>query len=142
MAREIDFQGKTKDTGKWITGNLYFSNKSHNSFELQYFEGVQIETKVTVNVLAKFFVIPETIGQYTNVLGSDGKKIYEKDIVYNGTYKGEVYWNYSDNGWRIAVTDINNQMFDTKLNSTYRVIGHRYDELVAANYFIRQGEFI
>lgn len=43
---------------------------------------------------------------------------------------GEVYWNYSYNGWRVAAVDEHNALYDTKLNNTYKVVGHKYDELI------------
>lgn len=130
MARLIEFQGKTIATGQWLTGNLCFGNSTYNHFELPYYNTIYIEHKLDANTLTKCFVIPETVGQYTNVIGSDGRKIYEHDIVSNGEIKGEVYWNYGLNGWLIAALNEANYFFDTKLDNTYKVIGHKYDMLI------------
>lgn len=130
MARLIEFQGKTIVTNQWITGNLCFENSVCNHFEQPYFSSIYIEQRLDANTLVRCYIIPETAGQFTNVIGSDGKKIYDHDIVSNGTIEGEVYWNYDYNGWRIsAISDWNNY-FDTKLDSTYKVVGHKYDQLI------------
>ena len=133
MARFIEFQGKTITTGEWITGNLCFENNLYNQFEIKYSNCVYIERKSGSDSLTKCLVIPETVGQFTNVIGSDNKKIYDHDIVSNGKIRGEVYWNYEYNGWRILSTEENNNFFDTKLDNTYRVVGHKYDELIQSN---------
>lgn len=133
MARLIEFQGKTFATGQWITGNLCIANSVYNSFELPYFYGVFIECKLDAITLVKCLVIPETVGQYTNVIGSDGCKIYDHDIVSDGNSEGEVYWNYDYNGWRIAVADQNDKLIDIKLTNTYKVVGHKYDRLIQTN---------
>lgn len=133
MARIIEFQGKTISTGEWITGNLCFDNNLYNQFEIKYSNCVYIEHKLNSDSYVKSLIIPETAGQFTNVIGSDKKKIYDHDIVCNEKVRGEVYWNYAYNGWRIATVNENNCLFDTKLDNTYRVIGHKYDELVQSN---------
>lgn len=133
MARIIEFQGKTIKTGQWVTGNLSFANSKYSNFELQYHDSVFIEERGPHGVMIKYLIIPETAGQFTNVIGSDGKKIYDHDIVSNGVIEGEVYWNYFCNGWRIAAAKENNSLYDTKLDRTFRVIGHKYDQLVQSN---------
>ena len=134
MARVIEFQGKTIKGGKWITGILGYENILCNQFEAQYHEHVYIITNKDSDSFIKCLIIPETAGQYTNVIGSDKKKIYDHDIVTNERNTGEVYWNYYHNGWRVAAEDKNNQLFDTKLDNSFRVIGHKYDQLIQSNF--------
>ena len=133
LARLIEFQGKAKATGKWITGSLHFGNDLCNHLGPQYCDCVFIDRKEENDKLSRYLVIPETIGQYTNVIGSDGKKIYDHNIVSNGINRGEVYWNYTHNGWRVAAEGKDNHLFDTKLDGTYRSVGHKYEELVQSN---------
>lgn len=130
MARIIEFQGKTIAREEWITGNLIFENNLFNQYETQYSNCAYIEYKLDKDKYTKCLIIPATVGQFTNVIGSDGKKIFDHDIVSNGKNRGEVYWNYSCNGWRIAIADENNNLYDIKLDNTYKVIGHKYDELI------------
>ena len=140
MARMIEFQGKTIATEEWITGNLIFENNLYNQYELQYSNCAYIERKLDSDTFVKCLVIPQTIGQFTNVIGSDKKKIYDHDIVSNGKLRGEVYWNYCCNGWRIATEDENHNLYDTKLDNTYKVVGHKYDELIASKTTYQIGE--
>lgn len=133
MARIIEFQGKTVKTGQWVTGNLTFANMKYNNFELKYHDSVFIEEKRPNGVIIKYLIIPETAGQFTNVIGCDGNKIYDHNIVTNGKIRGEVYWNYNCNGWRVAAEDENNKLFVANLDNTFRFVGHKYDELIAGS---------
>ena len=130
LARNIEFQGKVSTTGEWVTGNLLFATGTYNRYELQYHDSLYIEQITSKGMLVKHLVIPQTVGQYTNVTGCDHKKIYDHDIVSNGTTEGEVYWDYCYNGWRIAVVNEKNNLYGIELDNTYRVIGHKYDRLI------------
>lgn len=130
MARVIEFQGKTITTGEWVTGNIIFANSKYSNFELQYHDSVYIEEKKPSGYMIRYPIIPETIGQYTNVIGNDGKKIFDHNIVSNEIIEGEVYWNYSCNGWRVATSNEKNVLYDTKLDRTFYVVGHKYDRLI------------
>lgn len=134
VARVIEFQGKTLKDGIWIVGSLHQENNLYNQQELRYSNCIYIERKINSDCTIKHLIIPETVGQYTGIIGKDKKKIYEHDMVENDFYTGEVYWNYVYNGWRVAAINENNSLFDTKLDNTYRVIGHKYDELIHSNY--------
>lgn len=134
MSRLIEFQGKTIANGKWITGNLYIENNLFYPPEPQYSNYVYIEKQLDTNSTIRYLVIPNTVGQFTNVIGSDGKKIYDHDIVSNGEHQGEVYWNYGYNGWMVSVMNDSYSFYDTKLNNTYKVVNHKYDTLIHSNY--------
>jgi len=134
VSRIIEFQGKTIADGKWITGNIHFENNLINQHELLYSNCVYIESKLNSDSTIKQLVIPETVGQFTNVIGSDNKKIYDHNIVSNGEHQGEVYWNYGYNGWMVSVMNDSYSFYDTKLNNTYKVVGHKYDSLVHSDF--------
>lgn len=134
MSRVIEFQGKTIADGKWISGNLYIENNLLNHPEYQYANYVYIEKQLDSNSTIRYLVIPNTVGQFTNVIGSDGKKIYDHDIVSNGKHQGEVYWNYGYNGWMVSVMNDSFSFYDTKLDNTYKVVNHKYDTLIHSNY--------
>lgn len=130
MARNIEFQGKDSITGEWIAGNLLFTNNAYGHHEVQYHDSAYIEKTDCEGHVIKHLVIPQTIGQFTNVIGCDQKKIYDHDIITNGVIEGEVYWDYCYNGWRIAVVNERNDLYGLNFDNTFKVIDHKYDRLI------------
>ena len=83
--REILFRGKSLKTGEWVHG-LITGHKPGAS--MSFISNADYPWEISV--------IPETVGQWTGVLDSDGAKIFEGDIleIEKGTrkYRRQVKW--------------------------------------------------
>lgn len=72
--REILFRGKSKDTGKWIYGDL-----------LQYADSAQIWVQ-TDGGKWNYIIDPETVCQYTGKGDKYATKIFENSIIKESSY--------------------------------------------------------
>lgn len=132
MNREIKFRGLVADeSNTWVYGYLVANNMIAQVEEREDSKCCGVGT---------FIVIPETVGQYTGLKDTSGKKIYEGDLL---KYKeadsevsgiDEVFYNDEYGTMEVA---INRKRYDTEvlgyylsrlsIDTKYEVIGNVYE---------------
>lgn len=138
--RIIKFRGKRIGNGTWVEGDLKTSLTPEGSMLNQ----PAIST--TEGTIGTFFVIPETVGQFTGLFDKNGKEIYEGDIVskttksgYPDNFVGEIVFrnglfgikNDSRYGLPVSILVTESEWVDGNASGTstyeYEVIGNIYD---------------
>ena len=132
MNREIKFRGLVADEpNTWVYGYLIANNMIAQVEEREDGKCCGIGT---------FIVIPETVGQFTGLKDTDGKEIYEGDLLKYQEADSEVSGIdevfYNDEYGTIEVA-INRKRYDTEvlgyylsrlsIDTKYEVIGNVYE---------------
>jgi len=76
MDREILFKAKHEDNGEWVEGSLSIQNGEITNDGKRIFEYRIMGLRGEID-----YVDPATVCQYTGLTDSNGKKIWENDII-------------------------------------------------------------
>lgn len=117
--RVVKFRGKSIAKGEWIIG-CYIIDAKGKTFIKPYKE------------FAMTAVDPETVGQWTGLLDSEGYKVYEGDIIESGEFRAAVkYFGDEDYpAFDVAgdFVDSVNGLSYLKAVSSFEVVGNIYDD--------------
>jgi len=121
--RELKFRGISIRTGKFVYGGLLRANqRSGNCLAIK-------ETICNINNgkpdLIPEVVIPETVGQFTGLVDSNGNEIYEDDCVRFPVHDGAtVVWNKETAGFEFVA---NVHYCERHINQHCEVVGNIHE---------------
>jgi len=118
--REIKFRGKL-DNGKWYYGQLVHTVRD----EWCIIPDFKFNDDDELMSCFCECINPDTIGQYTGLKDTNGKEIYEGDIVLSRGKKEVVYWN---DALFSFVTSENGEVYKFSTTTEFEVVGNIYDD--------------
>ena len=80
--REILFRGKRTDCEAWVEGDLLH----YESGEMAICKGFSKYGYEATEIIGRYKVIPETVGQFTGLTDKNGVRIFEGDILRGFEY--------------------------------------------------------
>jgi len=137
MSREILFRGRRKDSGEWVEGYYQkFTDGRTMISKVTYSDGGLYPGLFKGERLKDFEVIPKTIGQYTGLSDSMGKRIFEGDLVRIsglGEYEcefpfNELYYSAMENDICEVMGTIHGDKNEEKTNEEKQKVIDDYQE--------------
>ena len=80
--REFLFRGKRTDCGEWVEGDLLH----YESGEMAICKGFSKYGYEATEIIGRYKVLPETVGQFTGLTDKNGVRIFEGDILRGFEY--------------------------------------------------------